>query len=68
MIDYILKASQDQHKTVTIMYQGSKDITQRNIRVLEITGDKVKAICYLRHEPRIFKKDGILAAGFARQN
>lgn len=66
MIEHILKASLDGHKAVTIVYQGKNAITQRDIQVIDLTEENVKAICYLRHEPRIFKKDKILAADYIK--
>lgn len=46
MVDYILKMSQEQHRVVTIMYQGEKEITQRNICVFSLEDDEnVKALC-----------------------
>ncbi len=68
MVDHILKASQEQNKMISIMYQKGNEITQRNIRVLSVEGDNVKAMCYLRHEPRVFRKKDILAAGYCRKH
>lgn len=67
IIDHILKASQEQHKIVTIMYQKGEEVTQRNIRVIDMDQDTVKAMCYLRHQPRVFKKDSIIAADYIRR-
>jgi hypothetical protein len=64
MIDYVLKASLDRGWLVTIIYQKGNTITKRNVRVSEITEDKVKAFCYLRKEKRIFKRENILSAAF----
>lgn len=66
MIDHVLKASMEGHKIVTIMYQKGEKVTQRNIRVLDMDEDTVKAMCYLRHQPRAFKKDNIIAADYIR--
>lgn len=68
MVDHILKASQEQNKMISIMYQKGNEITQRNIRVLSVEGDNVKAMCYLRHEPRMFRKKDILAAEYCRKH
>jgi hypothetical protein len=48
------------------MYQSGEEITKRNIRVLDIQDDTIKAMCYLRHKPRVFKKESILAADYRR--
>jgi len=66
MLDNILKASQEQNRIITIMYQSGEKITKRNIRVIEMDNNKIKAMCYLRHQPRTFRKDCILAADFVR--
>ena len=66
MLDNILKASQEQNRIITIMYQSGEKITKRNIRVIDMDDTKIKAMCYLRHQPRIFRKDCILAADFIR--
>lgn len=67
MVEHILKASQDLHKVITIMYKSGEEITRRNIKVLDMHGDCIKAMCYLRHQPRVFKKDNILAADYCRR-
>lgn len=66
MMESILKASQEQNRIITIMYQSGKEITKRNIRVIDMDESKIKAMCYLRHQPRIFRKDCILAADYCR--
>lgn len=68
MFDHILKTSQEQHKIITIMYQSGERITQRNIRVIDMDDNKIKAICYLRNQPRVFKRDCILAADYYRKH
>lgn len=62
MIDHILKASQERGWIITIVYLGSSGISERNIRVLEINEDRVKAYCYLRKQVRYFKNGNILSA------
>jgi predicted DNA-binding transcriptional regulator YafY len=62
MFDHVLKASLEDHRVVSIIYLKGIDITERKIKVLDISEDKVKAYCYLRKETRIFKKDNILSA------
>lgn len=69
MINHILKASKEKHWIVTIMYQKNQEITKRNIKVLDITQDQIKAFCYLRNELRVFKKENILAASlYSKKN
>lgn len=65
MNDYVLKSSLADHKIITIMYmKNEKEISQRNIKVIEIKDDMVKAYCYLKHQVRYFKKENILSAGY----
>ena len=66
MIEHILKTSQEQHKVVSIMYLKGSEITKRNIRVIDMDQDTVKAMCYLRHQPRVFKRESIIAADYVR--
>ena len=44
------------------MYQGRKEITQRDIKIMKVMDKDIKAYCYLRHQIRHFKKENILAA------
>lgn len=64
MINHILSASLERNCIVTIMYQKDDMITKRDIKVLGLDGDMVKAFCYLRNQVRMFKKDNILSASF----
>lgn len=64
VVEHIIKASQERNLIITIMYLKGSEITMRNIRVLAIEEDKVKAYCYLRKENRVFKKESILSAAF----
>lgn len=66
MVEQILRASRERGWIITIIYQKGEEISKRNIKVTEITKDKVKAFCFLRNENRIFKKDNILSAAFCR--
>lgn len=68
MIEHILKASQEQHKVVSIIYLKGAEITKRNIRVIDMDDDNVKAMCFLRHQPRIFKRESIIAADYIRKH
>jgi hypothetical protein len=68
MVKHILKASVERNMIITIMYLKSSEVTIRNIRVLEIKEDRIKAYCYLRKENRIFKKENILSAAFLNTN
>lgn len=68
MIDIILRTSLEEKRTVTIIYEDDKgNITKRNIKVISIEGNKIKAYCYLRKKIRIFNYDHILAADIYRE-
>ncbi len=60
MTNYILNFSKD--KDCFIIYQKGNEITQRKIRVMEVTDDYVRAWCYLRNQPRVFRRENILSA------
>jgi len=68
MFEHILKASLERNLIITIVYLKGNEITMRNIRVLELKEDRIKAYCYLRKENRVFKKENILSAAFAKSN
>lgn len=63
-MEYVLKSSLDGHKSITIMYQKNKEITQREVKVLKIKDNDIEAYCYLRRQIRHFKKENILAAQY----
>lgn len=64
MIEHVLRASLERNWPITIMYNKGEEITIRNIKVLQIEEDSIKAYCYLRGEKRKFKKENILSAAF----
>ena len=64
MYDRILKASLERETVITIIYLKEDIITKRNILVLEVMNDSIKAYCFLRNSIRVFKKDSILAADY----
>lgn len=66
MIDYFLRASRDRNIIINIIYSSGNEITQRNIRVLDIRNGNVRAFCYLRDQIRLFKIESILSADFVR--
>lgn len=68
MVEHILKASLERDLIITIMYLKGTEITMRNIRVLEVKEDRIKAYCYLRKDNRIFKIENILSAAFINVN
>lgn len=64
MIEHVLKASLERGRVITIIYNGESGISERNIKVLEIQDNKVKAFCYLRRQIRYFKIENILSADY----
>jgi len=67
MIEHILKASLERDWIITIIYQGISGISERNIKVLEIKDNKIKAYCYLRKQVRYFAVNNILSAAYLKQ-
>ena len=63
-MEHVLKSSLDTHKSITIIYQKEKEITQREVKVLKIKDNDIEAYCYLRRQIRHFKKENILAAQY----
>lgn len=54
----------EQKEKIMIYYMDSKGkVSQRIIRVVGITDNKVLAYCYYRKQVRSFKMDGILSCG-----
>lgn len=66
MIEHVLNASLQRSLPVTVIYQKGEDITQRNIKVLEIEENYIKAFCYMRNSIRVFRREQILSASFAK--
>lgn len=64
MIEHILRASLERGRIITIIYSGQSGMSERNIKVLEMHDDKVKAYCYLRKQVRYFKMENILSAAY----
>jgi len=67
MIQHVLRASLERNWIVTIIYMKNGQITQRDIKVLKISGNNIEAFCYLRNQIRIFKMDNILSATYRRK-
>lgn len=64
MIEHILRASLERGRVITIIYLGSTGISERDIKVMELQDDRIKAYCYLRKQVRYFKLDSILSAAY----
>jgi len=62
MCDYVLKTSKDKNLSCFIIYMKGSEISKRRIKVTEIKDDYIKAYCYFRKQPRIFKTENILSA------
>lgn len=58
-----LEISYRDHRPVTLIYQGSDGaISQRVVRVTELTEDGIRAYCMTKRQPRTFLAERILAA------
>jgi predicted DNA-binding transcriptional regulator YafY len=64
--DNMLKNSLQEHRILTIMYQGEKGITQRDIKIMKLKDKDIEAYCFLRHQVRHFKKENILAVMYTQ--
>ena len=64
MVEHMLKASLERGSIITIIYNGKSGMSERNIQVLEMQEDKIKAYCYLRKQVRYFKLGSILSAAY----
>lgn len=62
MIRQLIERSMERNKPLQIIYQSSKGITQRSIKVKSIEGSRIRAYCYTKGEMRTFIIDQILAA------
>lgn len=57
-----LQRAIQQHQYIRIIYLGSDGrTTQRTLRPIEISDDRLKAYCLTRKAPRVFVIDNILA-------
>ena len=68
MINYFLKASLERNRIIRIMYLKDNEVTERNIRVLDISDSSIRAFCFLRSQIRVFKLENILSATFKISN
>jgi predicted DNA-binding transcriptional regulator YafY len=67
-VNKVLKWSLDDGKCIDMIYLGENgNITQRRIRILELSDRYIKAYCYLRKSKRVFKYDNILSVAFIKQ-
>jgi predicted DNA-binding transcriptional regulator YafY len=66
MIEYFVKKSLEENKMIRIVYNNKNMITERDIRVLGIKGNRISAYCYLRNSKRTFLMENILAAEFTK--
>lgn len=51
-----------------MIYQSDKGtLSQRRVKIIEIYPDSIKAYCFLRKMPRVFKFNNILSVGSSRR-
>lgn len=62
MLESQLKYSFTRNKPITIMYLKGMEVSKRNIQVLKLEKDYIKAIDLDKRAIRTFKKDNILSA------
>ncbi|MBG9585607.1 hypothetical protein [Cytobacillus firmus] len=68
-MDGLLLRAQESGEQLEMIYQnGTGEISQRSVKILEVQSDSVKAYCFLRKMPRVFRKDNILSIGPMRKH
>lgn len=60
--EYVLNYSLSKRCPVAIMYMKDSEITHRNVRVMKMNKDIIKAIDINKNAIRTFKKENILSA------
>lgn len=64
----LLKRSLESGELLEMIYLSDKNqLTQRKIKVIEIYSDTFRALCFVRRQPRIFKKSNVLSIGPVRK-
>jgi predicted DNA-binding transcriptional regulator YafY len=54
---------------IEMIYISEKgELSQRKIKVFEVSSDSISAFCLLRHQKRIFKRANILSIGPVKNN
>jgi predicted DNA-binding transcriptional regulator YafY len=60
----LLKRAAESGDTYEMIYMSDKnDISQRTIQVIDVSGGRFRAYCYLRKTQRIFKISNVLSMG-----
>ncbi len=60
----LLKRAAESGDTYEMIYMSDKnDISQRKIKVLDVSGGRFRAYCFLRKTQRIFKISNVLSRG-----
>jgi predicted DNA-binding transcriptional regulator YafY len=66
-MNVLLKRALDTGEVLEMIYLSEKgEISQRKIRVLEISAGSIRAFCMLRSKQRVFKLTNILSIGPVR--
>lgn len=68
MVEHILRASKERCWIVSIVYMSDKGISERDIKVLNIEGDRMTAYCYLKNEIRSFRISNVLSASWRNRH
>ncbi|MEH7122130.1 hypothetical protein V7127_02675 [Bacillus sp. JJ1773] len=63
----LLLRAEETGEILELIYMSDKQkLSQRTVMVLEVHQDSIKAFCFMRRMPRIFKLDNILSIAPAR--
>ena len=68
-MNVLLKRALETGEVVEMIYMSEKgELSQRRIRVLEVSSGSIRAFCLLRNKQRVFKAANILSIGPIRKN
>lgn len=67
MIGVLLRAKANGEVLEMIYHSDKGKLSQRRVRIIEVYQDSIKAYCFLREMPRVFKFDNILSVGSSKK-
>ncbi|EIJ79093.1 hypothetical protein PB1_16089 [Bacillus methanolicus PB1] len=64
----LLKRALESGETLEMIYLSDKNqLSQRKIKVVDISSNTFRAYCFSRRQPRTFKKSNVLSIGPVRK-
>ncbi|MFF2449391.1 hypothetical protein ACFVSW_20315 [Neobacillus sp. NPDC058068] len=68
-MNVLLNRALETGEVLEMIYMSEKgELSQRRIKVLDISDGSIRALCMLRHKRRTFKFSNILSIGPVRKN